>query len=62
MTPAEIDDAATRLFEAERSRRQIRLLSLDFPNAAMDDAYQVQAALVKKKSRPARLPGAGRSA
>lgn len=50
MTPAEIEDAATRLFEAERARRQIRLLSLDFPNATMDDAYRVQAALVKKKT------------
>lgn len=49
MTPAQIDDAATRLFEAERSRRQIRVLSLDFPSATMDDAYKVQAALVKKK-------------
>lgn len=49
LTPDQIDDAATRLFEAERSRRQIRLLSLDFPGATMDDAYQVQAALVKRK-------------
>lgn len=49
MTPAEIEDAAARLFEAERGRRQIRLLSLDFPRATMDDAYAVQAALVAKK-------------
>lgn len=49
MTPAEIEDAAARLFEAERERRQIRLLSLDFPRATMDDAYAVQAALVAKK-------------
>ena len=49
MTPAEIEDAAQRLFAAERNRRQIRLLSLDFPKATMDDAYKVQAALVKKK-------------
>ncbi len=49
MTREEIEDAAARLFEAERSRRQIRLLSLDFPNATMDDAYKVQAALVARK-------------
>ena len=49
MTPGEIEDAAARLFEAERSRRQIRLLSLDFPDATMDDAYRVQAALVARK-------------
>ena len=49
MTLAQIADAATRLFEAERSRTQIRLLSLDFPDATMDDAYAVQAALVKLK-------------
>ncbi|MER9129083.1 2-oxo-hept-4-ene-1,7-dioate hydratase [Mesorhizobium sp. M0768] len=49
MTPEQVDDAAARLFEAERDRRQIRLLSLDFPGATMDDAYLVQAALVKRK-------------
>ncbi|TGP21882.1 2-oxo-hepta-3-ene-1,7-dioic acid hydratase, partial [Mesorhizobium sp. M1D.F.Ca.ET.234.01.1.1] len=46
MTEAQVEDAAARLFEAERERRQIRLLSLDFPQATMDDAYRVQAALV----------------
>ena len=49
MTPDQVEDAAARLFEAERERRQIRLLSLDFPGATMDDAYRVQAALVKRK-------------
>ncbi|ANT50185.1 2-oxo-hept-4-ene-1,7-dioate hydratase [Mesorhizobium amorphae] len=49
MTPDQVKDAAARLFEAERERRQIRLLSLDFPAATMDDAYRVQAALVKRK-------------
>jgi 2-oxo-hept-3-ene-1,7-dioate hydratase len=49
MTPAQIEDAALRLFEAEKSRKQIRLLSLDFPAATMDDAYAVQAALVRRK-------------
>ncbi|RWC59984.1 2-oxo-hept-4-ene-1,7-dioate hydratase [Mesorhizobium sp.] len=49
MTPEQVEDAAARLFEAERSRRQIRLLSLDFPDATMEDAYRVQAALVTRK-------------
>jgi 2-oxo-hept-3-ene-1,7-dioate hydratase len=49
LTPAQIEDAAQRLFEAEQNRNQIRLLSLDFPDATMDDAYAVQAALVKRK-------------
>ncbi|RWC08700.1 MAG: 2-oxo-hepta-3-ene-1,7-dioic acid hydratase [Mesorhizobium sp.] len=49
MTDEQVEDAARRLFEAERDRRQISLLSLDFPKATMDDAYRVQAALVKLK-------------
>ncbi|MDX8447627.1 2-oxo-hept-4-ene-1,7-dioate hydratase [Mesorhizobium captivum] len=49
MTESQVEDAAYRLFEAERGRRQIGLLSLDFPQATMDDAYRVQAALVKRK-------------
>lgn len=49
MRDEDVEDAAARLFEAERDRRQIRLLSLDFPDATMDDAYRVQAALVRRK-------------
>lgn len=49
LTSTQIEDAAHRLFEAERDCKQIRLLSLDFPGATMDDAYAVQAALVKRK-------------
>jgi 2-oxo-hept-3-ene-1,7-dioate hydratase len=51
MTPDRIEDAAQRLFQAEKNGRQIRLLSLDFPGATMDDAYAVQAALVKHKEK-----------
>jgi 2-oxo-hept-3-ene-1,7-dioate hydratase len=51
MTPDQIEDAAQRLFQAEKNGRQIRLLSLDFPGATMDDAYAVQAALVKHKEK-----------
>ncbi len=43
------DEAALSLFEAEQNRRQIGLLSKVYPNWTMDDAYGVQAALVKRK-------------
>ena len=49
LSPDEIEDAARRLQEAERTRRQIDLLSLEFPAATMDDAYAVQAALIRRK-------------
>jgi len=49
MTAQEVEDAAARLFEAERNRTQIRILSLDFPQATMDDAYAVQSALIRRK-------------
>jgi 2-oxo-hept-3-ene-1,7-dioate hydratase len=55
MTPEQVEDAAERLFEAERTRSQIRLLSLDFPGAGMDEAYRVQAALVKRKIAAGRI-------
>jgi 2-oxo-hept-3-ene-1,7-dioate hydratase len=45
----EIEAAATSLFEAERTGRQIGLLSLKHPGMTMDDAYAIQAALVKRK-------------
>lgn len=50
MAPGDIEGAAERLFRAERDRRQTRLLSLDFPDATMDDAYRVQAAVVRRKA------------
>lgn len=43
------DKAAAALFDAEQSRQQIGLLSKDHPEWAMEDAYAVQAALVKRK-------------
>jgi 2-oxo-hept-3-ene-1,7-dioate hydratase len=49
MTPEEIEGLAERLFEAERTRTQTRVLSLEFPEANMDDAYAVQAALIRRK-------------
>lgn len=55
MTPEQISDAAHRLFEAERTRTQTRVLSLDFPEAGMDDAYAVQAELVRLKLAAGRV-------
>ncbi len=44
-----IHSAAQRLFEAERNRRQIRQLSIEFPDMTIGDAYAVQTALVALK-------------
>lgn len=51
MTPAQRDDAAMRLEQAERTRQQIGLLSLDHPAIDMEDAYAIQAALVRRKEQ-----------
>jgi 2-oxo-hept-3-ene-1,7-dioate hydratase len=42
-------DAARRLLAAERSRRPIRQLSLQYPDMTVADAYRVQRALVAAK-------------
>jgi 2-oxo-hept-3-ene-1,7-dioate hydratase len=49
MSPDEIAAAAQALFDADRDRRQIGLLSLRHPGMTMEDAYAVQAALVALK-------------
>ena len=41
--------AAQRLDEAERTRRQVRMISLDHPGMTLDDAYRIQAAWVARK-------------
>ena len=45
----QIEQAATRLDEAERTQRQIRMLSLEHPSMTIDDAYAIQGAWVAKK-------------
>lgn len=45
----QIADAAARLDEAEKSRKQIGLLSLVHPGMTLDDAYAIQRAWVGKK-------------
>ena len=49
LTTAQIQFAATRLFTAEQTRRQIGLLSVQHPAMAMDDAYAVLAAFVAQR-------------
>lgn len=49
MQRADIQAAAAALGEAEASRRQIGLLSLQYLAMTMDDAYAVQAAWTEKK-------------
>ena len=46
MTPEAIKIAARQLFEAEQSGTQTGLLSLANPGMTMDDAYEVQSALI----------------
>ena len=48
MTPEQQQAAAATLFEAERTGRQIGLLSRAYPGVTLDDAYAVQAALVRR--------------
>ncbi len=49
MTPDQIEEAATALFSAEITGRQMSLLSKAFPEMTIADAYAVQRALVAKK-------------
>lgn len=49
MTPDEISDAANALYDAGLNGVQIGLLSQQYPDMTIDDAYIVQAALVAHK-------------
>ncbi len=49
LEPIQIEKAAVGLDEAERTRQQIGLFSLQHPGIDMDDAYAIQAAWVEKK-------------
>lgn len=46
-----VEDAAQKLFNAEQQRQQINLISLQYPDATMDDGYAIQNALVKLKEQ-----------
>ncbi|MFV0275895.1 MAG: 2-oxo-hept-4-ene-1,7-dioate hydratase [Parahaliea sp.] len=45
----QIDAAASALYQAEQSRRQISPLTQRFPDMDMDDAYAIQSAWVQRK-------------
>jgi 2-oxo-hept-3-ene-1,7-dioate hydratase len=49
LTPDQIARAAARLDAAEKTRNQIRMLSLEHPGMTLDDAYAVQKAWIEKK-------------
>ena len=49
LTQAQVDEAAVRIHEAERTRTQIRQLSLQYPAMTIEDAYAVQRAWVAIK-------------
>lgn len=49
MTPEQVEEAAAALFRADRTGKQIGLLSRRYPGMSMNDAYAVQAALVARK-------------
>lgn len=49
LSPLEIDEAASNLDAAERSRIQTGLLSLKHPGMTMDDAYAIQGAWTRSK-------------
>lgn len=50
----EIEQAAEDLFKADQTGRQIGLLTIRHPDMEMDDAYAVQAALVRRKLQAGR--------
>ncbi len=52
----EIANAAARLFDAERSRTQIGLLSLQYSDLKIGDAYRIQKALVQRMIAEGRRP------
>lgn len=54
LSEIDIDNAAEALFQAEATRKQIGLLSLQHGGMTMDDAYAVQSALVKRKLKAGR--------
>ncbi len=58
LTPEQVRRAAKRLDQAERTRRQMRPLTFDYPDMDMADAHAVQDAWIRlKAARGARIRG-----
>ncbi len=55
MKPEMIREAAARLHEAEKTRKQIRQLSIQYPDMTLDDAYAIQQAWVGVKIAEGRV-------
>jgi 2-oxo-hept-3-ene-1,7-dioate hydratase len=55
LTPSEIRSAAEQLHQAEKSRTQIRQLSLDHPGITIDDSYAIQKAWIAIKVAEGRV-------
>jgi 2-oxo-hept-3-ene-1,7-dioate hydratase len=49
LTDVQIETIATSLAEAERTRKQVRILSLQYPEMTIEDAYAVQRAFIARK-------------
>lgn len=54
LAPTIIQQAASRLDAAERSRQQVRQFSLDYPEITIEDAYAIQRAWVAQKIKDGR--------
>jgi len=52
---AQIQQAAERLDNAERSRQQVRQFSLDWPHITIEDAYAIQRVWVENKIKAGRV-------
>ncbi|MCS2607847.1 2-oxo-hepta-3-ene-1,7-dioic acid hydratase [Halomonas dongshanensis] len=51
LTETQVNEAAEALLEAEKSRKQISLLSKAYPNMTLDDAYAIQTAQMARKTQ-----------
>lgn len=54
LSKEQIEAAAARLEEAERTRQQIRMFSLEYPGMTIEDAYAVQRAWIAYKLKNGR--------
>ncbi len=49
LTPEQIQNAADRLYKAEKERQQIPAITLEHSDMTMDDAYKIQKSWVDRK-------------
>ena len=55
LTKDDIRRAAERLHQAEKTRKQIRQLSLEYPAITIEDAYAIQQAWIEIKVAEGRV-------